>query len=160
MSSSRSIEPRLHGQALVAVLNETCIAELNFSRKDGLDTVMDAATVQARCCKSLTVPASPERCKVQVLTKALESNSHVTHLNLEECGIKVEGIKVGSLRSGFRCGSVRRCTKTEQHQILPTFLIHSTYSSAVARSMLDSKISKGVTGILALDDLRWVWLRS
>ena len=68
--------------------------------------------------------------------------------------------------SGFRCGSVR-LTKT-----LPQiFLIHSIYSSAVARSPLDSgshlqsknylrhaalKISKRVTGILAADDLRWV----
>jgi len=58
---------------------------------------MDVATVEAWCCKSLTVPASPERCKVQVLAKALESNSHVTHLNLERCQIKAEGIKVGSL---------------------------------------------------------------
>ena len=89
---------------------------------------------------------SPERCKVQVLAKALESNSHVTHLNLEGSQIGVKCIKVGSL--GFR----RR-----RPQILPTFLIHSTYSSAVARSMLDLKISKGVAGILALDDLRWVW---
>ena len=34
---------------------------------------------------------------MQVLAKALESNSHVTHLNLEKCEIEVEGIKVGSL---------------------------------------------------------------
>ena len=88
----------MHGQALVAVLNETCIAELNFSRKDyHHDAIMDVATVQARCCKSLTVPASPERCKVQVLAKALETNSHVTHLNLEKCESGVEGIKVRSL---------------------------------------------------------------
>ena len=40
---------------------------------------------------------APERCKVQVLAKALESNSHVTHLNLESSLIKVEGIKVRSL---------------------------------------------------------------
>ena len=45
----------------------------------------------------LTVPASPERCKVQVLVKALETNSHVTHLNLEYSLIEVKGIKVGSL---------------------------------------------------------------
>ena len=83
------VEPvlwRLDGQALAAVLNETCIAELNFSREDDLscaDACMDVATVQAWCCKSLTVPDSPERCKVQVLAKALETNSHVTHLNLE-----------------------------------------------------------------------------
>ena len=38
-----------------------------------------------------------ERCKVQVLAKAWESNDHVTHLNLENCWIQVEGIKVGSL---------------------------------------------------------------
>ena len=34
---------------------------------------------------------------MQVLAKALESNDHVTHLNLEYSMIKVEGIKVGSL---------------------------------------------------------------
>ena len=39
----------------------------------------------------------PERCTVQVLAKALESNDHVAHLNLEMCRIEVEGIKVGSL---------------------------------------------------------------
>ena len=39
---------------------------------------------------------SPERCKVQVLAKALETNDRVTHLNLEMCQIEVEGIKVGS----------------------------------------------------------------
>ena len=98
-SSSHPIEPRLHGQALAAVLNETCIAELNFSRPRGgtVDAPMEVATVQAWCCKSWTVPASPERCKVQVLAKALESNDHVTHLNLDFCQIEVEGIKVGSL---------------------------------------------------------------
>ena len=36
---------------LAAVLNETGIAELNFSR-DFRFAVMDVATVQARCCKS------------------------------------------------------------------------------------------------------------
>ena len=53
---------------------------------------------------------SPERCKVQVLAKALESNDHVTHLNLEYSGIEVEDIKVGEpgVGSGFRCRSVRR----------------------------------------------------
>jgi len=61
-------------QALVAVLNETCIAELNF-RKDYFDDArMDFATVE-------------------VLAKALETNSHVTHLNLESSQIKNEGIK-------------------------------------------------------------------
>ena len=40
---------------------------------------------------------SPERCKVQVLAKALEINDQVTHLNLEMCQIEVEGIKVGIL---------------------------------------------------------------
>ena len=40
---------------------------------------------------------SPERCKVQVLAKGLETNDHVTHLNLQSCWIKVEGIKVGTL---------------------------------------------------------------
>ena len=40
---------------------------------------------------------SPERCTVQVLAKALESNDHVTHLNLEWCRIEVQKIKVGSL---------------------------------------------------------------
>ena len=34
---------------------------------------------------------------MQVLAKALETNDHVTHLNLQCCEIKVEGIKVGSL---------------------------------------------------------------
>ena len=45
------------GQALAAVLHEMCIAELNFSRKYGGDAVMDVTTVQAWCCKSLTVLA-------------------------------------------------------------------------------------------------------
>ena len=40
---------------------------------------------------------SPELCKLQVLAKGLESNDHVTHLNLENSMIQVEGIKVGSL---------------------------------------------------------------
>ena len=40
---------------------------------------------------------SPERCKVQVLAKALETNDHVSHLNLEYSKIEVEGIKVGIL---------------------------------------------------------------
>ena len=40
---------------------------------------------------------SPERCKVQVLAKALESNDHMSHLNLELCRINFKGIKVGSL---------------------------------------------------------------
>ena len=39
----------------------------------------------------------PECCKVQVLAKGLETNDHVTHLNLEFSKIKVEGIKVGTL---------------------------------------------------------------
>ena len=34
---------------------------------------------------------------MQVLAKALETNSHVTHLNLKSSQITVEGIKVGSL---------------------------------------------------------------
>ena len=41
----------------------------------------------------------PERCTVQVLAKALEGNDQVTHLNLAKSGIKVEGIKVGTLVS-------------------------------------------------------------
>ena len=120
-------------------------------------------------------PASPERCKVQVLTKALETNRHVTHLNLEKYLIQVEGNKARSLVWDPVSGVEVRGDKLKlyQRQILPAFLIHSTYSSAVARSMLDSgwdlqsknyienmldsKISKGVAGILALDDLRWVW---
>eukprot|EP00434_Breviolum_minutum_P041225 symbB.v1.2.036668.t1/scaffold5227.1/size29621/1 len=57
-------------QALAVVLNETCIAELNFSRKDYYD---DA--------------------RMDVLAKALETNSHVTHLNLEYSLIEVKGIK-------------------------------------------------------------------
>ena len=79
------------------MLNKTCIAELNLSRKNFFDdATMDVATVQAWCCKSLTFDSS-ELCKVQVLAKGLESNDHVMHLNLEMCEIKVEGIKVGSL---------------------------------------------------------------
>ena len=34
---------------------------------------------------------------MQVLAKRLETNDQVTHLNLEQSGIKVEGIEVGSL---------------------------------------------------------------
>ena len=130
----------LDGQALVAVLNETCIAELNFSRKDHFDNdaKMDVATVQAWCCKSLTVPTSPERCKVQVLAKALESNDHVTHLNLEFCKIEVEDIQVGSLVWDPVSGVEVRGDKLKLCQILQTFLIHSTYSAVAARSMLDS----------------------
>ena len=47
---------------------------------------------------------------MQVLAKALESNHHVTHLNLEWCLIEVEGIKVGEpgVGSGFRCRSAIR----------------------------------------------------
>ena len=53
---------------------------------------------------------SPERCKVQVLAKGLETNDHVTHLNLDGCEIEVEGIKVGEpgVGSGFRCRSAIR----------------------------------------------------
>ena len=87
-------------------------------------------------------PASPERCKVQVLTEALDTNSHVTHLNLEKCLIYAEGIQVGEpgMGSGFRRRSSGSLHKTRQvRRILPTFLIYSSiYSSAVARSMLDS----------------------
>ena len=52
---------------------------------------------------------------MQVLAKALETSSHVTHLNLQGSKIGIKGIKVGSLvwGSGFQ---------------------HSTYSPAVARS--------------------------
>ena len=83
---------------MAAVLNETCIAELNFSRKDFFDdALMDFATVEAWCCKSFDRSDPPERCTVQVLAKALESNDHVTHLNLEYSSIDVEEIKVGSL---------------------------------------------------------------
>ena len=55
----------LDGQALAAVLNETCIAELNFSRKSDGDAILDVATVQAWCCKSLTVPTlrSAAKCR-------------------------------------------------------------------------------------------------
>ena len=84
---------------------------------------------------------SPERCKVQVLAKALESNDHVTHLNLEMCRIEVEGIKVGSLVwdpvSGVEVQGDE--LRLYSYQILPTLWIHSTYSSAVvARCLLDS----------------------
>ena len=88
------------------------------------------------CCHSAGVVLevfdlsdSPELCKVQVLAKALESNHHVTHLNLERSWID---IKVRSLvwDPGFR----RR-----RPRILQTFLIHSTYSSAVARRLFDSR---------------------
>ena len=142
-SSSHSIEPRLHGQALAAVLNETCIGELNFSREDPYrDARMDDATVQAWCCKSLTVPASPERCKVQVLAKASETNSHVTHLNLEDCEIEAKGIKVRSLVwdpvSGVEAwGDYIRLYKYDGFSRL-FWSTASIYSSAVARSMLDS----------------------
>ena len=94
----------------------------------------------------------------------------------KSAGWKWKASRSGAWRGdpGFRCGSAKSLHKTLQaRRILPTFLIHSTYSFAVARclldsgwhlqsknyieNMLDSKISKGVAGILALDDLRWVW---
>ena len=84
---------------------------------------------------------SPERCKVQVLAKGLESNDHVTHLNLENCWIKVEGIKcikVGSLVWDPVSGVEVRGDELTLYQILPTFWIHSTYSSAVACCLLNS----------------------
>ena len=43
---------------------------------------------------------------MQVLAKALESNSHVTHLNLENCRIEAEGIKVGEPGVGIRVSGV------------------------------------------------------
>ena len=52
---------------------------------------------------------------MQVLAKDLESNDHVTHLNLELSLIKFQGIKVGSLvimGSGFRCDTAKRLTRT------------------------------------------------
>ena len=79
-----------------------------------------------------------EHCKVQVLAKGLETNDRVTHLNLENSMVQVEGMKVGSLVWDPVSGVEVRGDELRLYQILPTFLIHGTCSSAVARSLLDS----------------------
>ena len=138
----------LDGQALAAVLNETCIAELNFSRKDGfLDAVLDVATVEAWCCKSWTVLTC------SCLSGALQSAGPGQSFGEQQ---PRDPLEFGKMRdwsrrhqggepgvgSGFRRRSAGSLHKTRQVrrilQILQTFLIHSTYSSAIARSMLDS----------------------
>ena len=116
-SSNHSTEPQsffgLDGQALAAVLHETCIAELNFSRKDFFDACMDNVTVQAWCCKSLTIwlsgplqSAGPgQRLGDQRPSDALESGIQQYWSRRHQGGEPGVG-------SGFRCRSARRWTKT------------------------------------------------